>query len=107
MTEDKTIENLLELEGVRYVVDEYLGFWVKFEARLVKPSDERPHGVKYSLSLHDRSNKRVMGFDNAHAIEEKRKKNLVTKKTHYHWHKNEDDHGRPYHYENAGKLLNT
>ena len=35
-------EDLLELDGVRYVIDEHLGLWVKFEAVRVKPSNARP-----------------------------------------------------------------
>jgi len=30
---DKTLEHLLELNGVRYVVDDELGLWVKFAAK--------------------------------------------------------------------------
>ena len=30
---DAGIENLSELDGVRYVIDERLGLWVKFEAK--------------------------------------------------------------------------
>ena len=45
---------------------------MKFDAKRVEPSAGRPHGVKYSLSLHDESGKRILGFDNAHAISEGR-----------------------------------
>lgn len=45
-----------------------LGYWTKFEARLVTPCDEIPHGVRYSLTLHDRQGTRLLGFDNAHAV---------------------------------------
>jgi D-alanine-D-alanine ligase-like ATP-grasp enzyme len=33
---DKTLEHLLDLNGVRYVVDDTLGLWVKFETRKIK-----------------------------------------------------------------------
>jgi hypothetical protein len=102
---DKSLEYLLELNGIRYVIDETLGLWVKFEARVIPPTLDRPHGVKYSLSLHDRFNKRIMGFDNAHPIEYGGKSNVAPKRTYYHWHRNENDIGRPYYYENAGKLI--
>jgi hypothetical protein len=59
---DKTLENLLELDGVKYVIDEHLGLWVKFEARKIEPSKERPHGIRYSLTLHDSFNARLMGI---------------------------------------------
>ena len=103
--EDKTIDNLLELDNTRFVVDEKLGLWVKFEAKLVEPTSNRPHGIKYSLSLHDRFNVRIMGFDNAHAIEYGRKTNVAPRRTYSHWHKNENDSGQPYNYINVGKLL--
>lgn len=103
--EDKTIENLLELDGISYIIDEHLGWWVKFEAKRVEPCKERRHGIRYSLTLHDRSNARMMGFDNAHAIEYGRKMNVAPKRIYDHWHRDASDNGRPYHYQNAGKLL--
>ena len=45
--------------------DEY---WVKFDVMQVEATPARPRGIKYSLSLHNGTNKRIMGFDNAHAI---------------------------------------
>jgi Family of unknown function (DUF6516) len=44
------------------------GFWVKFVAKQVPVSPERPHGLQYSLTLHDQNNERVVGFDNSHPI---------------------------------------
>lgn len=31
-------------------------------------SDARPHGIKYSFTLHDVDGTRLLGFDNAHGI---------------------------------------
>lgn len=67
--EDKTLENLLELDGIKFVVDESVGLWVKFEVKRVKPTKGRPFGIRYSLTLHNRFNQRILGFDNAHAVE--------------------------------------
>ena len=103
--EDKTIENLLDLDGIRYVIDERLGLWVKFEAKRVSPTKDRPHGIRYSLSLHNRSNERIMGFDNAHAIEHGKKVNVKAKRVYDHWHRDDKDNGRPYMYETADKLV--
>lgn len=102
---DKTIDNLLELNGVRYVIEEHLGLWVKFEAKRVDKTKDRPHGVRYALTLHNRFNERIMGFDNAHAIEYGKKTNVASNKTYDHWHRDDSDSGRPYTYENAGKLI--
>ncbi len=99
------IENLLELDGVRYVIDERLGLWVKFETKKIQPTKDRPHGIRYSLTLHGRSNERIMGFDNAHAIEYGAKKNVAPKRTYDHWHRDGPDDGQPYGYQNAGKLI--
>jgi hypothetical protein len=103
--EDITVANLLELDGERFVINETLGLWVKFEIKRVPKTKNKSHGIKYSLILHDKSNKRIMGFDNAHAIEYGAKKNVAPLRTYDHWHRDEQDEGRPYHYFNAGKLL--
>jgi hypothetical protein len=102
--EDEDLENLLLLDGERYVIDEMHGLWVKFEAKRVGLTKDRPHGVKYSLTLHDRTNERIMGFDNAHPIEFGGKKNVAPSRTFDHWHRDGKDEGRPYKYVNAGKL---
>lgn len=103
--EDISIENLLELDGVRYVIDERLGLWVKFEAMRVRSTNERPQGIRYSLTLHDRFNRRIIGFDNAHAVEHGGKTNVSPKRTYDHWHRDALDNGRPYDYQSAGKLI--
>jgi hypothetical protein len=105
MSQDESIDNLLDLNGERFIIDEKLGLWVKFEAKKVEPNKDRPHGIKYSFTLHDRSNKRIMGFDNAHVIEYGGKRNVPPKKTYDHWHRDGSDEGRPYKYESAEKLL--
>ena len=35
-------------------------------------SAERPHGLSYSLTLHDARGQRLVGFDNAHAAAKKK-----------------------------------
>jgi len=64
---DHGLENLLALDGDAYVIHES-GYWVKFEVKCVRPSKERPHGIRYSLTLHGPNNGRLIGFDNAHAV---------------------------------------
>src|SRR4029079_5519690 len=81
----------------RYVIDEAHGLWVKFEARKIRQTTDRPHGIKYSLTLHDRKNERMMGFDNAHSVDEDN--------TFDHWHSDKTDTGRQYKYVNTGKLM--
>lgn len=103
--EDKTLENLLTLDGESFVINENLGIWVKFVVKCVTPSQDRPHGVRYALTLHDRVGKRILGFDNAHAVKYGEKSNVVPKRYYDHWHRDKNDVGRPYQYKNAGKLL--
>lgn len=104
MKNDQSLEYLLDLDGVRYVIDDDLGLWVKFDAKIVS-KNTRKQGIKYSLSLHDRNNKRIMGFDNAHEIQYRKKRNVAPLKTYDHWHFDGNDQGRPYCYKNAEKLM--
>jgi hypothetical protein len=103
--EDKTLENLLELNDVKFVIDETLGLWVKFQVQKIEKTPERPHGIRYSLTLHDRTNNRILGFDNSHAVEYSSKKKGLPRRIHDHWHRDKTDKGKPYVYQNAGKLL--
>lgn len=59
------LDFLLDLDGEVIVQDD--GYWVKIEARKRSPSPQVPHGIDYSLTLHDKYGRRVLGFDNAHA----------------------------------------
>ncbi len=65
MSNDKSLEYLLALDGEVLVQEG--GYWVKIEARQMARSREVRHGIRYSLTLHDSSGVRVLGFDNAHA----------------------------------------
>lgn len=103
--DDDNLINLLELDGERFVISEISGLWVKFEAKKVSKTNERPHGIKYSFTLHDRSNIRIMGFDNAHAIENHSKKKTSFQRTYDHKHEGVNNKPKPYKYENASKLL--
>jgi Family of unknown function (DUF6516) len=44
------------------------GWSMRFRVRLVEVSEARPHGLKYSFTLHDVDNSRLLGFDNAHGM---------------------------------------
>jgi hypothetical protein len=70
MQHDRTLDALLFLDGVSFVVDSDGAFWVKFVAKRVPATPERPHGLVYSLTLHDAGGNRLLGFDNAHPIRE-------------------------------------
>jgi len=107
MTERKYSENdsslnaLLELNGEIFPMDS--GYWTKIEAHRVVPDRHIPHGVRYSLTLHDRHNHRIPGFDNAHAFKPVRKKYGARKIT---WdHKHRYERISPYEFESASQLL--
>jgi len=67
----RDLETLLVLDGTEIELMDGR-FFAKFEAHLVETSPEVPHGVKYSITLHDRSGRRLFGFDNAHPVKVKR-----------------------------------
>jgi hypothetical protein len=99
--EDETLATLLDLDCEIFPMDN--GYWTKFEARRVDPEPHIPNGIRYSLSLHDRYNRRVLGFDNAHAIRPAKKGYAARKVTWDHRHNREKV--LPYEYESAGQLL--
>ena len=99
--EDFGLETLLDLDGEIFPMEN--GFWIRFEAFKTEPSKQIPHGIKYSLTLHDRNNTRVLGFDNAHAYKPKRKKSGAKKVTWDHQHKK--DMVKDYEFDSPGKLL--
>ena len=61
---DHTLQLLLDLDGLNYVYD--AGYWIKYAVSAVEKSSAWPHGIRYSLTLHDRQGNRVFGIDNAH-----------------------------------------
>lgn len=97
------IETLLNLNGI--VIEQVGGYWVKFEVRAVSITDEIPHGIRYSLTLHDQSGKRIMGFDNAHAVKGINKGKYKGRKTFDHRHRHSEDEGVMYLFEDGNQLL--
>ena len=95
------LDTLLSLDGEVFRMDN--GYWVKFEARRVAASTQLPHGIRYSLTLHNRDNKRVLGFDNAHAVKPVRKRFGARKATWDHKHRKDDI--AAYEFETPGQLL--
>lgn len=96
---DHSLQGLLDLDGEIIVVSN--GHWVKFEAKLIRPSGNRPHGIKYSLTLHNRKGDRIIGYDNAHKIPGMDEDSMFDHKHHVR-HKSRV---KEYQYENAGKLM--
>ena len=67
---DPSLDTLLLLDGETFIADAAGKCWVKFAVQQVAASPERPHGLNYSLTLHDEDGERPLGFDNAHAVRE-------------------------------------
>ena len=76
---DTGLEPLLQLDGEIFPMDN--GYWVKFKVHLIQKSTHIPHGICYSLSLHDRYNRRVVGYDNAHGVKPSRKNSLAEERS--------------------------
>lgn len=102
MSKDDALSYLLDLDGE--ILVQAGGYWVKIEARACEPSPQVPHGISYTLTLHDRYGERVLGFDNAHAPPKERKAFSARRIAYDHWHPS----GRTleaYEFTDAGKLL--
>ncbi|MFM9969101.1 MAG: DUF6516 family protein [Burkholderiales bacterium] len=100
---DPTLGMLLDLHGTNIMIG--ARYWVKINAWLIEPDEARPHGIRYELSLHDAGNRRLLGFDNAHAVKRPGGRFIEQPLTYDHMHRGPKDAGVPYAYENAGKLV--
>jgi Family of unknown function (DUF6516) len=100
---DPGLDDLLALDGVVLVVDPLGNHWVKFVAKRVEPTDERPHGVSYSLTLHAADGERLLGFDNAHAISSGGGPSKRASGTHDHRHRRGTT--KSYEYRDAATLM--
>ena len=64
---DPSLDTLLDLDGQALVIDE-AGYWVKFVVHQVPATDDKPHGLDYTLTMHGPDGGRLVGFDNAHPV---------------------------------------
>jgi Family of unknown function (DUF6516) len=100
---EHTLEFLLDFDG--RVHWDAGGYWVKFEIRRVDATAERPHGLSYSFTLHGPDNERLIGFDNAHAVAPPGARYKKKAPATDHWHRTENDPGRPYTFKDAATLI--
>jgi Family of unknown function (DUF6516) len=70
---DLTLDVLLDLNGQFLIVDPEGGHWVRFIVTRVPVAPEKPHGLDYSLTLHGPNGRRLVGFDNAHPVGQRRR----------------------------------
>jgi hypothetical protein len=97
------LDTLLDLDGQVFVVDPNGGYWVKFMACRVPASTEKPAGVSYSLTLHDAAGRRLVGFDNTHAVRKSARPGGKGRGSPDHKHRLGTV--RPYTFRNAATLL--
>lgn len=101
---DIGLETLLDLDGS--ILEQESGFWIKIEARRVAASEHVLHGIRYSLTLHDKYGTRVLGYDNAHAVKAPKKFKFAGQRLPCdHRHRMSSDKGVPYAFESAHRLL--
>ncbi len=100
---DPSLNVLLDLDGTKIGVG--TAYWIKIRAWLIEPDEMRPHGIRYELTLHDASNKRILGVDNAHAIKRPGGRFVAQPRAYGHLHRGAMDSGLPYAFKSADKLL--
>jgi hypothetical protein len=98
---DDALLRLLDLDG--FLAEVGSGWWVKLVAQRVSPDAGRPHGVSYTLTLHEPGGRRVFGIDNAHAVRVSRGPAGRSSPPHDHVH--HADAVRPYVYRDAETLM--
>ena len=99
---DRGLDTLLDLHGQTLFVDE-AGHWVKFVVMRTEVTRERPHGLSYSLTLHAPNGVRLVGFDNVHAVRQRRGRGTQTRGERDHRHRLRTI--QPYEYQDAATLL--
>ena len=100
---DHTLEFLLAFDGGTHWYER--GYHLRFRIRRVEPGAERPHGLQYAFTLHGPDGRRLVGFDNAHAVPARRTRSRRQTRAADHRHRTAEDPGRPYHFVDAETLL--
>jgi hypothetical protein len=98
---DEGLDRLLDLDG--FLAEVGGGFWVKIVVQRVPSDEHRPHGVSYTLTLHDPTGQRVFGIDNAHVVRANRGPAGRSSAARDHLHRGEST--RPYAYRDADTLM--
>jgi hypothetical protein len=101
--DEHALEFLLGFDGRVHWLEQ--GYWLKFEIKRLQATTERPHGLRYSFTMHHPNGARLIGFDNAHGVDplgSRFKKRVIALD---HWHRTEADPGRPYAFTTADQLL--
>jgi hypothetical protein len=103
MNEDEELELLLSLDGASFEAAK--GYVVEFVGRRTDTTPERPHGISYALVFRPKDGEPYIRFDNAHAIVRPGGRFVKADRAYDHWHRTENDPGRPYSFTTAAQLL--
>jgi len=102
--DDGGLDNLLAMNGS--IVDQGQGYWIEIHAWQVARTHDIPHGIRYALTLHNPYGKRLLGYDNAHAVKPPKKFKYAGVRLPYdHRHRHASDKGVPYAFVSAYQLL--
>jgi hypothetical protein len=82
--DDAGLSYLLDMDG--WVSEVGGGFLIRARVHRTEASDSAPHGISYSLTLHEPGGQRVIGYDNAHSFVKKRGMKRITGLTRDHRH---------------------
>ena len=101
---EPSLDTLLDLHGEIY--GQGGGYWTKIEAWQVEKNEDIPHGIRYSLTLHNRYGSRILGYDNAHAVKLPKKFKYAGQRLPFdHKHRHISDKGVPYGFSTPEQLL--
>ncbi|MFS2222280.1 DUF6516 family protein [Pantoea sp. B65] len=100
---DQGLDYLLSLHGSIVFRDD--GYWWKIDVWEVQPTAFIPHGIRYSLTLHDKHSTRVFGIDNAHGIKLPKKGHYSGRLVYDPIHRTPSDKGYPYEFASAAQLI--
>ncbi len=100
---DHTLEFLLAFDGRVHHLEG--GYWIKFEIKKVGTRKSRPHGLSYAFTVHAPDGTRWIGFDNAHRAPATGSRFKKRPSASDHWHRSENDLGRPYDFKDADTLI--
>ena len=102
--DDSGLTTLLALDGASFMIGQ--NALVEITAHRMDPTPERPHGIGYALVLRPVSGGLPwVKFDNAHAVEVKRRGFRPRRIAYDHWHRTDRDKGSVYHFTTAAALL--
>jgi len=103
MKHDHGLDTLLSMDGVKRIYPNK--YWWMIKAYQIERSKERPHGIRYTFTLHDNHNRRIFGMDNKH-VPPNRCKGYHGRIVEFdHTHEDAEDEGTAYAFINAETLM--